>query len=622
MTIETNQPRIKGGGLGGQSARGSYYLGATLDGPASWFVFRNSSSYDAQRAFDSRFGSNYDQAFPSGGVAVIRFASITIAGAPSLQLNGPLDIALIGDAGINDTAAVYSMNLSQAGSFTLATNNGPISLTSGTFSATGTTFKFLQLYQRGAGGVSFNGTISLPSASFYIDSGSNLALAAGSNVTANRAVFNAVGALTLRGTLSTNVLQLTSENSIQIQNGVVSPNQLYAFAPTLSTTKSLAVAGGGRLQIGAGGIDATGFNLTGFDDIITTGNLSASNLGATNQLSVGGAILGTSGTYSINAFSIAAGNGINYSGRSNAAGATLTLRAASLLFDSTPGGVNGVNVDGGDGSLLGLVGGDGGTLNLGTTAAPIAGDVTINKTISATTGANPIFLLSGGNGGTVNVTSNGTVAVNSTIKVSESSGSAKSTRGGNINLTSKRTTGSAINVSSSAQLLTLLSNAAPGPGGSIKIISAGGDINMSGTATADRGTVEITNNGGSGIVTLSNANLHGDIVKAGALGNNGTLNVGGGTINADSQIKLYAGGSNGQVNFTENVTLSGNSVKTIAADAVTIFNGKTVTISGPGPASVFTNQPNYSGSGGNGSTTGTFSGQGATTQPLSAAPGY
>ena len=51
-------------------------------------------------------------------------------------------------------------------------------------------------------------------------------------------------------------------------------------------------------------------------------------------------------------------------------------------------------------------------------------------------------------------------------------------------------------------------------------------------------------------------------------------------------------------------------------------NGKFVTVLGPGPANVFTNHPNYTGFGGNASTTGTFLGQGATTQPLNAAPGY
>jgi hypothetical protein len=108
----------------------------------------------------------------------------------------------------------------------------------------------------------------------------------------------------------------------------------------------------------------------------------------------------------------------------------------------------------------------------------------------------------------------------------------------------------------------------------------------------------------------------------GALGTNGTLNVGGGSIDAATTLHLYAGGSNGSVNFTDSVTLSGNSLKIIAADAVTIFNGKVVTVSGPSPASVFTNNPNYTGSGGNASTTGKFGGNGATTQPLSGAPGF
>jgi hypothetical protein len=63
-------------------------------------------------------------------------------------------------------------------------------------------------------------------------------------------------------------------------------------------------------------------------------------------------------------------------------------------------------------------------------------------------------------------------------------------------------------------------------------------------------------------------------------------------------------------------------VKTIAGDTVTIFNGKVVTVNGPTAANVFTNHPNYTGFGGNGSTTGTWAGQGATTQPLSGAPGF
>jgi hypothetical protein len=101
------------------------------------------------------------------------------------------------------------------------------------------------------------------------------------------------------------------------------------------------------------------------------------------------------------------------------------------------------------------------------------------------------------------------------------------------------------------------------------------------------------------------------------IGTNGTLNAGSGSIDAVSSLRLH-----GSVNFTDNATLSGNSLKNIAADAVTTFNGKVVTMLGPSPASVFANNPSYAGSGGNGSTTGTFGGKGATTEPLSGAPGF
>jgi hypothetical protein len=138
---------------------------------------------------------------------------------------------------------------------------------------------------------------------------------------------------------------------------------------------------------------------------------------------------------------------------------------------------------------------------------------------------------------------------------------------------------------------------------------------------ADHGSIEMRNNGASGVINLNNATLNASTVKAGALGNNGTLNIGHGTISADTLIRLYAGGSNGTVNFTNNVTLSGNSVKQIAGDTVSIFNGKVVTVLGPA-ANVYTNHPNYTGFGGNGSTTGTFAGAGATTSPLSLAPGF
>jgi hypothetical protein len=88
-------------------------------------------------------------------------------------------------------------------------------------------------------------------------------------------------------------------------------------------------------------------------------------------------------------------------------------------------------------------------------------------------------------------------------------------------------------------------------------------------------------------------------------------------------LELYASGSNGQLNFVSNVTLGGNSVKILAANSITIFDNIVVTIGGPNPAEVYTNNANYTGFGGNGTTTGTFAGAGANNPlPLDQAPPF
>jgi hypothetical protein len=128
---------------------------------------------------------------------------------------------------------------------------------------------------------------------------------------------------------------------------------------------------------------------------------------------------------------------------------------------------------------------------------------------------------------------------------------------------------------------------------------------------------------GNGTVTFNNATAHADVLKAGVFGANGVLNIGGGTLSADTTLKLYAPGSNGQLNFVSDVTLGGNSAKILAANSVTIFDNVVVTIGGKTPADVYTNNANYTGFGGNGSTTGTFAGAGANNPlPLSQAPPF
>src|SRR5204862_4078229 len=128
---------------------------------------------------------------------------------------------------------------------------------------------------------------------------------------------------------------------------------------------------------------------------------------------------------------------------------------------------------------------------------------------------------------------------------------------------------------------------------------------------------------GNGAITLNNASAHADILKAGVFGANGVLNIGGGMLSADTTLKLYAPGSNGHLNFLSNVTLGGNSTKILAANSITIFDNVVVTIGGKAAADVYTNNANYTGFGGNGSTTGTFAGSGANRpQPLSKAPPF
>jgi len=235
----------------------------------------------------------------------------------------------------------------------------------------------------------------------------------------------------------------------------------------------------------------------------------------------------------------------------------------------------------------------------------------------------PLNVFGTDKGGEVNIDSKDTVTLASKIKVSQASGPYRSREGGTITVEGHKKTGSAIVVTDSAQLLSLLDAAAPGPGGKIVFKSDGGAIDIHGAKiTADRGLIEIRNDTTTGLINVNQANLSASTIKMGALGKNGTLNVGGGTLSADTAIKLYAGGSNGTVNFTDNVTLSGTSVKTISGNTVTVFDGKVVTINGPVPANVFTNHPNYSGWGGNSSTTGTFAGQGVVTGPLKNGPGY
>jgi len=154
--------------------------------------------------------------------------------------------------------------------------------------------------------------------------------------------------------------------------------------------------------------------------------------------------------------------------------------------------------------------------------------------------------------------------------------------------------------------------------------------NINREIVADRGTIDIRHAGDSGQNVLGGPgegdgiDAHADVIKVAALGNNGVLTIGNGMLSADTTLKLYSLGNKGTINFVADVTLGGASTKIIAGNTINIFNGVVVAVGGSHPASIFTNNANYSGSGGNGSRTGTFGGKAGANNPLpfSQAPSF
>ena len=412
---------------------------------------------------------------------------------------------------------------------------------------------------------------------------------------------------------------VTAANQISVsQNATIGGNVSSTSGITLTGTSTIV----GTINAGflSGGSITAGGNVT-VANILSVSSLTLPNPAA--SLVVNGGIVSNNsgnngGTSTITAASIQT-NFISFAGVFQNSptdpppgnGGSLTLNSSSLLFGA--GGIdNGAFVYGGDTNVPGAAGGNGGTFTANTT-----GPITVNTSIDASSGRNTADAsVIGGAGGTVNLTSTANaVTVNGTIDVSSNESgpgnSRQSAKGGNIKLQSGRLAGTAINVTNSAQLRALLNAAAPGPGGSVILASAGGDINVAGSIQADRGLIDIRNAGPLGIINLQDGhNINADVVKVGALGNNGVLNIGNGNINANTLLKLYAGGTNGTINFVSNANLSGGA-KIIAAKTVNVSNGVNVGISGSA-ATFFTDNPNYNGAGKVKAGFGTVTGPGAT----------
>ncbi len=136
--------------------------------------------------------------------------------------------------------------------------------------------------------------------------------------------------------------------------------------------------------------------------------------------------------------------------------------------------------------------------------------------------------------------------------------------------------------SSDLRALTALTSS-----GRINLVSEQGDITIEDSRLEGR---EVELEAQLGNINLTNVTSSGDVFKATTLGTNGWITIGGGSISANTLIKLYAEGASGGVRFTENVTLNSASVR-IAGKTVEIVRDKIVNV--PAGTRVFTDTPNY-----------------------------
>lgn len=121
----------------------------------------------------------------------------------------------------------------------------------------------------------------------------------------------------------------------------------------------------------------------------------------------------------------------------------------------------------------------------------------------------------------------------------------------------------------------------------IRLLTEQGDINITDSCIQGH-TIELE--AALGNINLQNTVTSGEVFKATTLGPNGWITIGGGTINANTLIQLYAEGANGGVRFTESATLNSNSVR-IAGKTVEVVGGKLVSV--PISTVIFSDKHNY-----------------------------
>ena len=665
---------------------GKIYRGPETDGPASAWAFGSTSTFDTSSGFDSRINtsgaafkftalqlagnptiSTANGEINLGLIAVNGITSgppggpLTFSGIRGLLLatqNGPIDLGSeISFSGLHDLT-VYARGVGS--DLTLSSAISGLTQTTliaqGDVNIAGTTLDS-QMLQVVAGanitvGVNAPVTITGNEAALLIPNSGTGNIAGDATITLTPA-----GNLALNGA---NGLALTVDNS---DGGHIGQSATILFSSSNLNAGSLNMFINNRNGGSIGSSAQVLCNLTGA--LTTQGDV---NIGSSNRNDgLGGGTMATDALVNIQANSISVGGVFDGFVSANAGGKVggLALIRLNVAGDVHSGGgtllenqATGFNVVGGPFIAPGLIVGD---ALINVSAANLTSDAFISSDVSDQSGG-----INGNAGITFNVTGAiaapevdffvggpaGHIGGNALVFVNAGTLSAPTT---GFQFQVGNGTGASIGGTATVDVNatslsgdSLFAGITSANGGTIGS-TAGVIFNVSGTSTfAHDATFEITGsdgaqaaaidiNGGiynvggtftgfidgNGGFNLNNATIAADIVKIGVFGANGSLRIGGGSISANMLLHLYAPGSNGIVDFVSNVTLrnAGGAV-VIAGNTVTVETGVIVTIAGSTPANVYANIPNYTGSGGNGSTRGVFGGAGATTQPLSQAPPF
>ena len=645
-TVITTDPSITTNGV---TDYGKIYRGRSIDGPISAWAFGSTSAFDTASGFDDLIGDNSGAAF--------KFTALQLNGDPTIDTtNGETNLGLIAVNGITSGGAGGVLTFEGIRGLLLATQNGSITL--------GPNISFsglhdLTIYARGSSSDLTLGsnistasqvslfaerdmsmTSSITTDDLYAFVGGNVAINGEAAIHAPTITLHAGQNLNWSGQISDE----TASNSSG--NVSISAGQMLNIANDLTIIRrNGGITSGLDVTLSAGTDLSVGGDLSIATDISNLTSGANISIVAGRDFTIGGslALLTSEAAQSANGangqnVSLFIGNDLVAHNEGNSAGVDLeiitptqqTANSGANLFlgvghnlTTDPGGDttlfvnNNMNRIGNGARILGTIGGNLQTNNLTIQLLNNAGEIDTGGNVSLEVSGN----LTAQGDATFEIQNNGgTMGQNAPMQVAAANISANSLLAQIDNRNDGVIDGAAVismNIAGNATVTNNATLAIYGSDGaaSSAIRITGGNYNV--------GDTFLSYIDGNGSITFNNASAHADVLKAGVFGANGVLNIGGGTLSADTTLKLYASGSNGQLNFLSNVTLDGNSKKVLAANSVTIFNNVVVTIGGETAADVYTNNANYTGFGGNGSTTGTFAGAGANRpQPLSQAPPF